>query len=203
MTNPEQPGNWSDPSWPAQQPTGSPDPTYPMAAQPVTDQPGSQQQPQNYQPQNYQPVAEQQMLGQPASTQQFGQPGYGAPFSGPEGYPAPAPGYPPYGYPVMAAPPTNGLSIASMVVSIIAVMGLCGYGIGGYIGIVGAILGHVSRRQIRSREQVGQPEAGAGMALAGIIMGWIATVIAVLATVAIVVFAVWLSNQDPSTSYAD
>jgi hypothetical protein len=117
---------------------------------------------------------------------------------GKDGYPAPAyppQGYPPYGYPVVAvAQPTNGMAIASMIVSIVAVVGLCGYGLGGYIGIVGAILGHVSRRQIRERG-----EAGDGMALAGIITGWIATVIAVLATAAIIIFVVWAANHDPST----
>jgi hypothetical protein len=199
MTHPEQPGNWSDPSWPAQQPTGSQDPTYPMAAQPVTGQPGTQP-PATQPPTSYQPVAEQQMFGQPANTQPYGQPAFGQPYA-PEGYAVPAPGYPPYGYPVVAAPPTNGLSIASMVVSIIAVLGLCAYGIGGYLGIVGAILGHVARRQLRNREQVGQPESGAGMALAGIIAGWVSTAIAVLATAAIVFFIVWAANQDTSSAY--
>ena len=30
----------------------------------------------------------------------------------------PTPGYPPYGYPVVAAPPTNGLAIASLVIGV-------------------------------------------------------------------------------------
>lgn len=146
MTYPQQPGNWSDPSWPQQQTVGYPDPTYPVPEQPV----------------------------------------------GTQGYPA---GYPAYGYPVVAvSPPTNGMAIASMVVSIVGIVGLCGYGLGGYIGIVGAILGHVSRRQIRARG-----ESGDGMALAGIITGWIATAVAVLATIAIVLFVVWAANQEPST----
>ncbi|SDY05184.1 protein of unknown function [Micromonospora pattaloongensis] len=171
MTQPEQPGPWSAPSGPAQQPTGSQDPTYQMAAQPTTEQP---------------------LPGPPP----VGQPGHGQ-FP-PAGYAPPAPGYPPYGYPVMAAPPSNGLSIASLVVSIVGIVGLCGYGLGGYLGIAGAVLGHVSRRQIRTRAQLGQPESGDGMALAGIIMGWIATVVAVLATAALVIFFVWLANQEPS-----
>ncbi|HEY0696425.1 MAG TPA: DUF4190 domain-containing protein [Micromonospora sp.] len=105
----------------------------------------------------------------------------------------PVPGYPAYGYPVAAAPQNNGMAIASMVVSIVGLVGLCGYGLGGYIGIVGAILGHVSKRQIRERG-----EAGGGMATAGIVMGWIATGIAVIATVLIVIFVVWAANADPS-----
>ncbi len=121
--------------------------------------------------------------------QASGVPGANPGYSGYPGQPA----YPPYGYPVAVAPPTNGLSIASLVVSIVAVFGLCGYGLGGYLGIVGAILGHVSRKRIRERG-----ENGDGMALAGIIVGWISTAIAVLATIAIVVFLVWLSEHDPN-----
>jgi hypothetical protein len=129
----------------------------------------------------------------PASGQPVGMDGYPSPAYPPPAYPSPA--YQPYGYPVMAVTqPTNGLAVASMVVSIVAVIGLCGYGLGGYLGIVGAILGHVSRRQIRERG-----EAGDGMAVAGIISGWIATAIAVLATAAIVIFVVWAANQDPSS----
>jgi hypothetical protein len=89
-------------------------------------------------------------------------------------------------------PPTNGMAVASMVVSVVAMVGLCGYGLGGYLGIVGGVLGHVARRQIRERG-----ESGDGMALAGQIMGWLATAIAVLATIAFVVFFVWLSQQPP------
>lgn len=102
-------------------------------------------------------------------------------------------GYPGYGYPVMVAKPTNGMAIASMVVSIFGAVGLCGYGIGGYIGIVGAILGHVARRQIRERD-----ESGDGMALAGIITGWIAGGIAVIATAIIVVAIVFAVNSPGS-----
>jgi hypothetical protein len=150
------------------------------------------------------------------------QPGYGAaqpPFAGPvsdpyapPAYPAgpgyqPAPAYPadpyaaqaqyqPYGYPT---PPRqgNGLAIASLVLGILGILGLCGYGLGGYVGVVGAILGHVSRRQSRERG-----EAPDQMALAGVILGWIATGVAVLATIAIVVAIVWLNRSgDAATQY--
>jgi len=147
----QQPGNWSDPSWPSQ--TSGYDPKSP-----------------------YDPAVS----------------GAGYPASGYPGYPAGTP-VPGYGYPV-AAPPTSGLAIASMVVSILGALGLCGYGLGGYIGIVGAIMGHVARRQIRERG-----EQGDGMALAGVIVGWIAFGIAVIATVLIIIFVVWAANQDPST----
>lgn len=78
----------------------------------------------------------------------------------------PAPGYyqpyqQPYGYPYPPPRPTNGLAIAAMVVGIV---GVCNP-----IGIIGLILGYVSRRQIRERG-----EQGDGFAITGIVLGWIA-----------------------------
>jgi hypothetical protein len=70
--------------------------------------------------------------------------------------------------------------------------GLCAYGLGGYLGIVGLVMGVVSRRQIR--EQGGD---GDGLALAGIIIGSIATAIAVIATILIVVTIVSVANAQP------
>lgn len=125
-----------------------------------------------------------------------GYPAQSHPASGqPAGYPDPyAPGgYPAYGYPpVPIAPPTNGLAVASMVVSIVGAVGLVCYGLGGYLGILGAILGHVSRRQIRERGA-----SGDGMALAGIITGWIAAALAVIATVVLIIVIV-MAVDDPS-----
>jgi hypothetical protein len=117
------------------------------------------------------------------------------------GYPGgPAPsyqtGYPqPYGYPGQPAAPTSGVAIASLVVSCAGVLGLCAYGLGGYLGVVGAILGHVARRQIRERG-----EGGDGLALAGVIIGWLTTAIAVIATVAIVFFVVWAARQESGSA---
>ncbi|MFC4148547.1 DUF4190 domain-containing protein [Micromonospora mangrovi] len=107
-------------------------------------------------------------------------------------------GYPPAAYPpgYRPAPPQNGLAIAAMIVSIVGALGLCGYGLGGYVGLVGAVLGHVSRKQIRERG-----ESGEGFATAGIIVGWFATVIAVLATIALVIFFVWIANQEANPNW--
>jgi hypothetical protein len=92
------------------------------------------------------------------------------------GYPPPpyygANPYYPYGYPRRE---TDGLAIASLVVSCAAVLGLCSYGVGGVLGIVGAILGHVARGRIRRTGQ-----GGDGMALAGIIVGWALTVVCIV-----------------------
>jgi hypothetical protein len=95
--------------------------------------------------------------------------------------PPPDPQIPPYGAPVYyypqpmypypyqpPRPPTEGLAIASLVVSCAAVLGVCTYGVGGLLGVVGAILGHVARHRIRRTGG-----EGAGLALAGIVVGWV------------------------------
>jgi len=82
------------------------------------------------------------------------------------GYPVPAPSYPP---PVR---PTNGLAIGSLVC---ALMG---------ISLPAVIMGHIARTQIRDKN-----EAGDGLAVAGLVIGWLGTglwtllfVLAVVAT---------------------
>jgi hypothetical protein len=72
------------------------------------------------------------------------------------------------------------------------VLGLCAYGIGGLLGIVGAILGHVARRRITVNGT-----QGSGLALAGIIVGWIATGIAAVA-IALIVVLIVASANDPN-----
>jgi Domain of unknown function (DUF4190) len=194
MTQPGQPSPWSDPT--AVDPYAA-QPVSPYAPQP-SEQPQPAAQPYAAQPHPAQPYAAQPYAAQPYPAQPYAAQPY--PYAPAAGYEVPAAAqpyptaYPPYGYPVAVAEPTNGLSIAALVVSIIGAVGLCFYGLGGYLGIVGAILGHVATRQIRERG--GQ---GAGMAKAGVIVGWIATAIAVLATIALVIFFVWLSKQPTST----
>jgi hypothetical protein len=145
----------------------------------------------------------------PAPESAYQGPGYPAPaYPAPDqAYPPPYPAYPPYpGQPYQAQPyatpayqygyadpygyssyqphrPTDGLAIASMVVSCVAVpAALCTYGFAGLIGVLGAILGHVSQRRIRTTGA-----SGAGMALAGIIVGWIAAGLGLLVGIAFVV----------------
>jgi hypothetical protein len=101
------------------------------------------------------------------------------------GYPA---AYPGYGY---GAPPakTNPLAITSLVLA------LCGL-LCGVTAPVGAILGHVARRQIRERG-----EQGAGLALAGIIVGWILTGLVLLYIVGIIVFIVVAQDGGTTTTH--
>ena len=123
------------------------------------------------------PGPPQQPYGQPQ-----GQP-YGQPYGQPQGQPYGQ--YPPYGQPpgqpvygFAPQKPTNGLAIASLVVSIVSITAFCGL-----TSIVGAILGHVARKQVRERD-----EQGAGLALGGIIVGWLGVALLV-GVVALVVVA--------------
>jgi hypothetical protein len=125
----------------------------------------------------------------PSWPPQPGQQDPGYPVSGqpiPQGYAAPMyPGYPPY--PV--SPPTNGLAIAALVCSL-AGLATC------ISAPVGAILGHVARRQIRERG-----EGGDGLALAGIIVGWVLTALLVLFIAFYVVVIILAINANNSSSY--
>ena len=88
------------------------------------------------------------------------------------------------------------MAIASLVVSLVALAGLICYGVGGFIGVVGAILGHVAKRQIRERG-----EGGGGMATAGVVMGWIATGLAVVILGLIVAFIIFAASQSDNQPY--
>lgn len=69
-------------------------------------------------------------------------------------------------------PQTNGLAVASLVVGIIStLMGFAGMG---WFGVLAAVHGHRARRQIQK-----SGEAGAGMAMAGLVLGYVAIVLTV------------------------
>lgn len=176
MTYPPQQNAWPDPD-------GGPSYVDPVTGQPAYPMSG--------------PGYVDQFSGQPYPSSPAGYPaqpqGYPAQ---PAGYPAQPPGYlpsyPGYAPVLVPAQSTNGMAIASLVLS------LCGLLTCGASSLVGAILGHVSRRQIRERG-----EAGDGMALAGIITGWIIFVLGMLgvaAYIALIVFAV-KSASDLPTDY--
>jgi hypothetical protein len=144
------------------------------------------------------PAAEQPYSGQPYSGQPYSDPGYAA--GGGYAYPG-QPSAPAYGYgytpqgpmPMPMSRGTNGLAIASLVVSLCGLLLL-----GGLPGIVGAIMGHFSRRQIRERG-----EEGDGLALAGMIVGYIGFGIGLLIwgfIVLVFVLAIGAANNAPSTS---
>jgi hypothetical protein len=74
---------------------------------------------------------------------------------------------------------TNGLAVASLA------CGLAQFVFGPLPTIPAIVLGHVARHQIRRTG-----EQGAGMALAGLLLGWAAVVLGVLMIAGLAVFAV-------------
>ena len=199
---PTTPGGWQDPT------SGTPDPApqQPTYIDPISGQPATVANPATYPAPTTAPGypsaypaygAPEQTYGQPAYAQPaYGQPAYGQPGYAQPGYPQ-YPGYPGYpGYPATAlavSQKTNGLSIASLVISLCGVVFLLCYGGGAVLGLLGAILGHVARGQIRNRN-----EGGGGMAMAGIIVGWITVA---LGAIIIGVVAWAIANYSNSTTY--
>jgi hypothetical protein len=95
--------------------------------------------------------------------------------------PGPAWGPPPPGYYAgqYATRRTNQLAIAALV------CGIAQVAFGFLTGIPAIVLGHIARRQIRETG-----EDGAGMALAGLILGYVGIVLSVIFVVVIIVFFV-------------
>ena len=81
--------------------------------------------------------------------------------------------------PASTAPaPTNGFAIAALV------LGILGWSLLPVLGSVGAIVfGHLARAQIRR-----QPADGDGLALAGLLLGWIAVALWLLGVLAVILF---------------
>jgi hypothetical protein len=104
--------------------------------------------------------------------------------------PPPAPGQP-GGYGYQSTPKTNGLAIASLACSIGGFL-VCGIGF-----ILGVVFGYMAKNQI---DQSGGTQQGRGMAIAGIIVGWIGIAIAVVALVVVIVIAAATDDNDNSMS---
>ncbi|MGN0111036.1 MAG: DUF4190 domain-containing protein [Cellulosimicrobium funkei] len=112
----------------------------------------------------------------PGATPSYGwTPGYAAP-PGPAAYPAPGHGGypPPYGAPYAPPPRTNGLALASMIVSIASLV-LCA----GFPGLVGLVLGIVALNQVMR-----DGTRGRGFAVTGIVVGAVGTAFAMLVVLA-------------------
>ena len=97
---------------------------------------------------------------------------------------------PGYGQPTGAK--TNVIAIVSLVASI------SGFVILPFIGpIVGVICGHISLGQIKKTG-----EQGRGMALAGLILGYVGIALAIIGTIIFfAVFGALLANTDFTTTY--
>jgi len=128
-------------------PPGYGSPPYPPPA-PGAVPPPAGQLPYGSPPYGQQPYGQQQPYSQTGYPQQW----YGQPGTGQSGYG--------YGF----TPRTNGLAIASLCCAIGGVV------LFGVPSILGAIFGFVSRSQIRKSNGA---EKGGGLALAGIIIGFV------------------------------
>lgn len=98
----------------------------------------------------------------------------------PPAQPSPAPpGYPPAGYVPYPVPTrTNGFAIASLVLGIVWV-----YWIGSILALV---FGYIAKNQI---DRSGGTQTGRGMAIAGIVLGWIGVAV-LLVLIVLLAFAV-------------
>jgi len=85
--------------------------------------------------------------------------------------------------PALPRPHTNGFAVASLVLGTLSVLGVwCCCGMGLIPSVLAIIFGHIGRGQIRRTP--GAYEGG-GMALAGLICGYVALVIQIIASIAI------------------
>lgn len=92
-------------------------------------------------------------------------------------------------------PTSNGMAITSMILGICSIVLTLGCGIGFILAIPAVILGHISRKQIK--DSAGQ-QTGDGMALAGLIIGYI---VLALAVAFLIFFGVVIATEakNPST----
>ena len=104
------------------------------------------------------------------------------PGQAPPPYPGASPGY------QYAQPGTNGMAVAAMICGIAQFFGFWLLGT-----IPAVVLGHIARRQIR---QTG--EQGAGMALAGLILGYVGLGLSVIAVILIAVLVVAAGHPAPN-----
>lgn len=117
------------------------------------------------------------------------QPGYSTPgYAGP-GYGSPPPGYGyGYGYPMAVAKSTNGLAVASLICG-------CAQFIAWILtGIPAIILGHIALSQIKRTGQEGR-----GMAIAGLVLGYLGLVAFIAFIVLVIAVADDTSTFDSDT----
>lgn len=99
-----------------------------------------------------------------------------------------------YGF---TGPSTSGLAIAAMVTGISSLPLYAACLMGAPASIAAIVLGHLARRQIR---RSGGMKSGSGMALAGLIIGYITLALFVAGCVVVLILAISESNK-PSSHY--
>jgi hypothetical protein len=121
---------------------------------------------------------------------------YGAPAPGPYGTPAPGPyGASPYptGPGAYGHYPRNDLGIWALVLGIASFVLSCGF----LTGIPAIIVGSKAKRAV----EAGEANNG-GLATAGVVLGWIATALSVVAIIFfVIVFAFAAANGDFNSDY--
>ncbi|MFC8508224.1 DUF4190 domain-containing protein [Streptomyces sp. NPDC057411] len=133
----------------------------------------------------------------------------GGAFGYPTAPPAPAPAAPSYGYPP-ASPypsygagygqpgwqqsPSNGMGVTSMVLGIIAVAGFCMYGLGIVLGILALVFGIIGLKKANRGEATNR-----GMAIAGVVLGSIGTLVSAV----FLAFIIWAIVEGESQSDSD
>lgn len=137
------------------------------------------------------PTWGQQPDEQPPPPQAY--PAYGQPAGQPVASPYGQPVGPPQPYVFTPPPATNGMAIASLIVSILS-LSVCV----GATGFIGAILGHMAKGQIRRNG-----EQGGGIATAGIIVGWAGTAIFVIGAGIFVAILIWAGESVDDYCYTD
>ncbi|MFH8716645.1 DUF4190 domain-containing protein [Streptomyces zaomyceticus] len=132
--------------------------------------------------------------GGPAATPgAYGYPAAATPSPAASGYGYP--GYPSYGggytgQPGYTQSPSNGMGTTSMVLGIIAVAGFCLYGLGVVLGVLALIFGIIGLKKAGRGEATNR-----GMAIAGIVLGAIGTLVSAV----FLGFVIWAISQDSSS----
>jgi hypothetical protein len=156
--------------------------------------------PPGYNAEGYQPFQQ-----NPASTSGAvpNAPAAGAPYPPypPAGTYPPPPAYPGYGvqpyatgypyYPGPVAPSTNGMAIASLILSISGFLGLWIIG-----PVLGVIFGHIAQGQIK---RAVPPQEGRGLASAGLIIGYIGIALDIILLL-VVLFVIIAASVSSTTS---
>src|SRR5262249_15387814 len=132
------------------------------------------------------------------------------PSAPPPSYYGPPPTAPPFGYgppsagaqsqPPMHGPVSrsNGLAIASMVLGIVSLAIAVFAFFMSWIGsVLALIFGYVANRRIARAQGT---QSGRGMAIAGIVLGWIGSAFAIVIVTAIVLVAILGDNRHGSSS---
>ena len=93
-------------------------------------------------------------------------------------------------YQMRSTVPVDGMGVASLVLGIISIPGVCLYGLGIVPGILAIVFGFIARARVQRGES-----GGPGVALAGLVLGFISSGLVVIVVVALVAIALVASMK--------